>query len=143
VAQPLDAVALHQAHRTGIEIGPHRLAAVSRLGRIEFLGDEVEGRLPTGFLPAPLALAAGAHQRLQKPIGMMDAFGVSRDLGADDAGRVVVVPGAVDAADPVRSKDLDVERAGRRAVVRAGGMAYSDLGLSVGKAGMGVHGAAN
>ncbi len=61
VAQPLDAVALHQPHRAGIEIGPDRLAAEALLGLEEFFGDEVERRFPARLLPAALALGAGAH----------------------------------------------------------------------------------
>ena len=41
---------------------------------------------------------------------MMDALGIARDLGADDAGGVAVVPGAVDAPDAVGPENLDVER---------------------------------
>ena len=77
----------------------------------------------------PLALGAGADQRLHQPVGMVDAVGIARDLGADDARRVAVVLGAMDAADAVVVEELDVERAGGRAVVRAGRMA--DLGLRV------------
>ena len=129
MAQPFDAVALHQPHRAGIVVGPDRLAAVLRLRRSEFFGDEVERRLPARLLPCPLAFGAGAHQRLQQAVGMMDALGIARDLGADDAGRVAVVLGAMDAADAVRAEDLDVERAGRRAVVRTGRMADLHAGL--------------
>ena len=70
---------------------------------------------------------------------MMDALGIARDLGADDAGRVAVVLGAVDAADAVRSEQLDVERAGRRAIMRAGRMADADLGFGFGKLALLVH----
>src|SRR5208282_2218077 len=45
---------------------------------------------------------------------------VTRDLGADHAGRIGIVLGAADAADRVSVKDLDLERAGRGAVVRTG-----------------------
>ena len=93
------------------------------LGRDEFLGDEVERGVPARLLPAALALGAGAHQRLQQAVGMVDALGIARDLGADDAGRVAVGLGAVDAADAAVVEQLDVERAGRRAVVRTGRMA--------------------
>ena len=42
MAQPVDAVALHQPHRAGVVVGPDRLAAVlARLGD-ELLGDDVE-----------------------------------------------------------------------------------------------------
>ena len=51
---------------------------------------------------------------------MMDALGIARDLGADHACRVGVVLGAADPADGVIVEDLDVERAGRRTIVRTG-----------------------
>ena len=54
-------------------------------------------------------------------IGVMHALGVARDLGADHAGGVGVVFGAANAADSVVGEDLDLKRAGRRTVVRAGG----------------------
>ena len=51
---------------------------------------------------------------------MMLALGVARDLGADDSGRVVLIRGAADAPDAHAVDALDLERAGRGAVVRAG-----------------------
>jgi len=51
---------------------------------------------------------------------MMHALGVPRDLGADHAGGVAIVLGAADATDRVPAEDLDLKRAGRRTVVRAG-----------------------
>ena len=51
-------------------------------------------------------------------VGMMDALGVARDLGADHARRIDVVLGAADAADGAAVEDLDLERAGRWAVMR-------------------------
>ncbi len=131
VPQAIDGISLHEPHRAGVEIGPHRLGPVPFLRRDEFLGDEVERGLPTGLLPHPVSLAAGAHQRLEEAVGVMDAFGVARDLGADDAGRVAVVLRAVHPADAVRPEDLDVERAGRRAIVRTGRMADADGGVLV------------
>src|SRR5215470_12171710 len=54
---------------------------------------------------------------------MMDALGVPRDLGADHAERVVVLLRAANAADCALVEQLDLERAGRGAIVRAGGIA--------------------
>ena len=62
---------------------------------------------------------------------MVDALGVARDLGADDAGRVGLVLGAVDAADARAVDHLDIERADGGAVVRANGRAALNLRLSV------------
>ena len=78
-----------------------------------------------------LAFRAGPHQRLQQAVGMMDAVGIARDLGADDACRVAVVLGAMHAADAVAVQDLDIERAGRRAIMRTGRMADFDLRVGV------------
>ena len=61
----------------------------------------------------------------------MHALGVARDLGADDARRVAVVLGAVQTADAVAAEELDIERAGRRAVVRTGRVADGELGVGV------------
>ena len=91
VAQAVDAVAHHQAHRAGVEIGPHRFRAVLALGFQEFFGDEIERVVPGDRLERARAFRARAAQRLRQPVGMMDALGVARDLRADDAGRVGVV----------------------------------------------------
>lgn len=131
VAQPVDAVALHQTHRAGIVIGPDRLRAVCLLSLEELLGDEVERRVPAGFLPGALALGTRPDQRLQQAVGMMNAVGIAGDLGADDASRVAVGLGAMDAANAVFVEQLDFERAGGRAVVRTGRMAESQLGVLV------------
>src|ERR1700722_15228528 len=53
-------------------------------------------------------------------IGVMHALGVARHLGADHARRVGILLGAADPADGAPVDDLDLERAGRRTVVRAG-----------------------
>jgi hypothetical protein len=68
---------------------------------------------------------------MHQPVGMMDALGVARDLGANDAGGIVIVLGAVDSPDPVAVQQFDVERTGRRAIVWADRMANLDLGVSV------------
>src|SRR5690606_29485069 len=94
----------------------------------KLLGNEVECGFPARFLPVALALGAGADQRLQQPVGMMNPLGIARDLGADDAGRVVVALGAMDATDGALVDDLDVERTGRRAVMRARRVPDADLG---------------
>ena len=62
---------------------------------------------------------------------MMDALGVARDLGADDARGVGLLLGTPHPADAAAFDHLDVERAGRRAIVRTGGMADIDLGVLV------------
>jgi len=66
------------------------------------------------------ALRSDAAQRMLQAIGVMHALGIARHLGADHAGRVGILFGATDPADGVPVDDLDLERAGRRTVVRAG-----------------------
>ena len=63
---------------------------------------------------------------------MMDALGVARDLGADDARRVALLFGAAHAPDALAVDHLDVERADRRAIVRADRRPPDDLGGRVG-----------
>src|SRR4051794_1869490 len=57
---------------------------------------------------------------------MMDALGVARDLGADYALGVGVVRRATDATDGAIVEHLDLERAGRGAVMRTRGMTDPD-----------------
>src|SRR5579872_2727744 len=61
----------------------------------------------------------------------MNALGITRDLGADDAGRVGLQLGAAHPADGLAAYHLDIECTGRRAIVRTGGMADFDLGVLV------------
>ena len=119
VAQPVDAVPLHQPHRAGIVVGPYRLAAVlARLGQ-ELLGHDVERVGPGDLGELPGALGADAAQRFHQPVGMVDALGVAGDLLADHARGVVVAHRAAHPADLLAVQPLDVERAGAGAVVRA------------------------
>ena len=124
VAQPVDAVAHDQAHGAGIVIGPHAFGAVTLLGLRGISRRPDRARHPTIFgANSPEPFGARAAQRMQQPVGVMLALGVTGDLGADDAGRVIVVLGAMHAADGALVDQLDVERAGRRAIVRTGGIA--------------------
>ena len=93
------------------------------LGGEKFLGDEVERVVPGNGLELAGAFRPLAAQRMQQAVLVVLALGVARDLGADDAGGVVVVLGAAHAADGALVEELDLERAGRRAIVRAGGKA--------------------
>ena len=118
VAQPLDAVALDEPHRSRVEVRPHRLGAVPRRALHEGVGDAVERLVPADALPLPGALRSGAKQRVRESIGVMNALGVACDLLADRAGGVRVAPRATDAADRAGIDELDLERAGTGAVVR-------------------------
>ena len=124
VAQPVDAVALHQPHRAGVvsRARPSRCRALPRRA-MKCSATRSSAASQLSFLPGALALGAGAHQRLQQPVGMVDALGIARDLGADDAGRVAVVPWRRGRGRCGAVEDLDLERAGRRAVMRTGRMA--------------------
>jgi hypothetical protein len=120
VAQPLDAVALHQAHGAGIEVGPHRLRRVALLGPGQALGHRVEGIVP-GDRPerlVPAALVADPAQRRRQPVRVVYPLGIAGDLGAHHADGVAVGRGAAHPADGVRIEPLDLERAGARTVVR-------------------------
>src|SRR5258706_4904575 len=67
------------------------------------------------------------HQR----IGMMNALGISGDLGADDTCSIALQLGAAHPADRGTIDHLDIQRAGRRAIVRTGGMPDVDSCLLV------------
>src|SRR5580704_11639033 len=62
---------------------------------------------------------------------MMNAFGISRDLGADHARGIGLKLGTAHAADGGIIDHLDIQRTGRRTIVRTGGMPDVDLGLLV------------
>src|SRR5690606_24524749 len=70
---------------------------------------------------------ACAQQRIFQPVGMMGALGIARHLGADDASGIAVVLCAAHAANGALVQQLDVERAGGRAIMRTGGMADRDI----------------
>ena len=131
VAQPVDAVAHDEAHGAGIVVGPHGLGAVAALGRQQGLRGEVEGIVPGDALELARALRPLAPQRMHEPVGVMHALGIARDLGADDARRIAVVLRPVHAAYPAVGQQLDVERAGRGAIVRTDGVADLDLGVDI------------
>ncbi len=90
VAQPVDPVALHAAHRAGVEIGPDAFGAELPLRLEEGLRRQVERLVPGDPLELAGALGTDALQRMQQPLRMVDALGIARDLRADDAGGVAV-----------------------------------------------------
>ena len=65
VAQPVDAVAHHQAHGAGVVIGPHAFGAVALLGLKKFFSDEIERFVPGDSLEFAGAFRALAPQRMQ------------------------------------------------------------------------------
>ena len=131
MAQPVDAVALHQAHGAGVEIRPDGLRAVLLHLAHERFGDLVQRVVPGDRRERARALRADPAQRLRQPVGMVEALGVARDLGADHAGRVRVALRALDLAQAPAVQLLDLERAHRRAVVRTDGrQQLADIGTS-------------
>ena len=121
VGQPLDAVALHQAHGPGIPVGPDRLGTVALLDAQQVGGDLVQRVVPGDPPEVSRALLAGALQGEAQPVGMVVALLVAGDLGADHARGERVALRAPDLAEPAVGQPLDLERAHRRAVVRADG----------------------
>src|SRR5262249_38681568 len=121
VAQPLDAVALHQAHRAGVVVRPHRLGAARLRGTDQPLGDLVEGVVPGDRLIRGAAHTAGADaaQRYSKAVWVMDALGVAADLRAHDTRRVRMLRRAAHATDAARVETLDLQRADAGTVMRA------------------------
>src|SRR5262245_46227614 len=68
---------------------------------------------------------------MHETVGVVDALGVTGNLGANDPGRVAVIGGAVHPTDPIVAHQLDVKRTGRRTIVRADRMANGNLGGGV------------
>ena len=68
------------------------------------------------------ALGALAPQRREQPVRMLDALGVAGDLGAHHAQGVAVVARARDPPDAAVGQHRHLQRAGARAIVRAGGL---------------------
>src|SRR5262245_16970287 len=68
---------------------------------------------------------------MHETVGVVDALGVTGNLGANDPGRVAVIGGAVHPTDPIVAQQLDVKRTGRRTIVRTDRMANGNLGWGV------------
>lgn len=131
MGQAVDAVTHHQPHGAGVIIRPDRLGAEFALGLIEPRGDLVQRLVPGDPRELAGTFRPGAAHRVEQPVRMMDTFGVARDLGADDTGGIGLQLGPADPADALALDHLDVERAGRRTVMRTGGVADVDLGVLV------------
>ena len=129
--EAIDTVTHHQPHRAGIIIRPHRLRAEVALGSVKTRRDLVQRLVPCNANILPGAFRPAAAHRKHKPVGMVDTLGVARDLRADDAGGVGLLFRASDATDGCVVNHLDVERAGRRAIMRAGGMLDVDFSTCV------------
>ena len=123
VAEPVDPVALYQPHRARVVVGPDGLRAVP-------VGRPPKGarHLVEGFVPPDRGERAtrGTAERTGQTVRVMGPLGVARHLAADHPGGVVVRRRAAHPADPPRVEALDLQSAGRRAVVGTG--AVVDLG---------------
>jgi len=104
VPQPVDAVAHDEAHCAGIIIGPNRFASPLALGVEHGFGRDVERIVPGNALEFARGLRPLAAQWIEEAIGMVDALGIARHLGADHPIRVGIVLGATNAANPVGSQ---------------------------------------
>ncbi len=120
-AQAVDAVALHVPHGAGIEIGPDGFGPVLGLDSGKARGNLGHGLVPRDALELTGALRPGALQRVLEAIGVVDALGVAGDFLADDPGRVGVILGATHAANGAIVHEINIEGAGRRAIMRADG----------------------
>ena len=69
------------------------------LGGIEAFGDFVECLVPGDPRELAGALWPGAALRIHQPVRVVDALGITGDLGADDAGGIALQLGAADPAD--------------------------------------------
>jgi hypothetical protein len=127
MGEAIDAVFHHQTHGAGIVIRPDRLRAELALGRVETPGDLVQRIVPGNPRELARSLRPDAEHRIGQPVGMMDALGVTCDLGADHARRVGLQLGAADPTDRGIIDHLDVEATGRRAIMRAGRVPDGDL----------------
>src|SRR4029077_13327280 len=120
MTQAMDAVAHHVTHRAGIKIRPDGLRTVLLFGARELFGHDVERVVPGNRRKLAATFGADTAQRTLQSVRVMYALGIARDLGADYARRVGIIPRTTDAADRMVVENLDFERTGRGAVVRAG-----------------------
>ena len=96
------------------------------LYRQGFAGDT----LNTAWYVRALTGQGGRKVRYVSAVGM-DALGIARHLGADDAGRIAVVRRAAQATNAAVRLEFDLKGAGRRTIMRTG---------RSGEAGGGIHG---
>ncbi len=129
MAQTVDAVAHHQSHRAGVEIRPDGLGAEPLLSAEEGFRHFVQRVVPGNRGEAPAAARSDTPQRLQQPVRVMNALGVTRHLAANHAIGVAVVARAPYLAHPAGWVYFDFQRAGGRAIVRAS--AVAELGRGV------------
>ena len=136
VAQPVDAVALHQTHGAGVEIGPDGLRPVLLHLAHERFGDLVQRIVPGDRRKRARAFRANPAQRLEQPVGVVKTLGVTRDFGADHAGGVRIALRALDLTQAPAVQLFHVERTNRRAVVRTDGRSIISAPTPTGPGGL-------
>ena len=117
MAQAIDPIALHQAHRSGIVIGPHGFVAELLHSPSKCFSDLVERIVPTDRCEGPIPFGANPFEGGFEAFGVVNSFGIARDLGADHAIGVAIVLRTVDAGDRSRIDPLNFQRASRRTIV--------------------------
>ena len=131
MGESVDAVAHDNAHRPGIIMRPHQLRAETSLRRVEPRRDLVKRLVPRNPRELTRPLRSRAAMRIDQPIRMVDAFGVPADLGADHTRGIGLQLGTAYPPDRGIVDHLDVQRAGRWAIMWTGGMPDLDLGALV------------
>ena len=132
VAKQFDRIALYQPHGAGIVIRPQRFVSMTLHGPGKFFCNLVERLVPANRLKGveTHALFAASYKRLPEPIGMVNTLPVPRDLGANHAGRVIVIAGPDHAPDGFRIEQFDFQRTGAGTIVRAGRMRVAGVDFS-------------
>src|SRR4051794_38686423 len=120
MGKAIDAIAHHQAHRSGIVIGPNGFGTELAFRIIEPSADFVERLIPGNSGELAGALWSGAAHRVQEAVRVMDALGIPSNLGADDPRSICLQVGTTYPTDATTFDDFDVERTCRGAIVRTG-----------------------
>ena len=131
MGQTVNAVLHHQSHGSSIVIRPDRFGAEFALRLIETVGDFVQRVVPGDAGELARSFRAGPELRIGHAFRMMNALGITGDLGADHAGRVGLLLRAAHAPDRRIIDHLDIERACRRAIMRTGRVPNFDSGMLV------------
>src|ERR1051325_1297171 len=118
--EALDAIALHEPHRAGIERRPDSFRAVALGRQRQPFGDLVERVVPgdrhESLAAAPLF--TDAADRGGEAVRMVLALGITGDLGANDSLRIGLALGAAHPADRRPIEALHRQRTGARAIMR-------------------------
>ncbi len=124
-AEPVDPVALQDAEGAARVKRPDGFRAVGCAGRTKGRRHGVQRLVPADPLETAFSFRADAAQRMGQAIRVMHPLRIAPDFLADHTGRERQVGGTADAPDRGRRQTLDLERAGARAIMGAGG--FHDL----------------